>query len=120
MRLVNEVVVVVKGREYQGNVFDGFRGSTILGCYDNRGRRTAVVVSVVVAVVVAVVGVVTKVRKRKAKSRAPKWCVISCTPYMPVRDASLCCKSVTCNVNTPCNGHSSLRLSFAINPVRIP
>ena len=119
MRLVNETVVV-KGREYQGNVFDGFRGSTILGCYDNRGRRTAVVVSVVVAVVVAVAGVVTEVRKRKAKSMAPKGCVISCISYTAVREASLCCKSVTCNVNTLCNGHSSLRLSFAINPVRIP
>lgn len=36
--------------------------------------------------------------------------------HRPARDASLCCKSVTCNVNTPCNGHSSLRLSFPSKP----
>ena len=104
-----------RGGEYQGNAFGGFRRSTILGCYDNRGRRTAVVVSVVVRVVVrvvvAVVGVVTEARKRKAKGRTPKGYVISCIPHTPVLDASLCWKSVTCNVNTLCNGYTSPHLS---------
>ena len=100
-----------RGGEYQGNAFGGFRRSTILGCYDNRGEWTAVVV----AALVAVAGVVTEVRKRKTKSRGPTMGYIL---HTPVRDASLCCKSVTCNVNTLCIGHSSLRLSFATNPVR--
>ena len=81
VRLVSEAVVV-KGRKCKGNVFGGFRRSTILGCYDNRGGKTAVVVVVVVvfvifAAVVTVVGVVTEVRKRKTKSRAPMGRVIS-------------------------------------------
>lgn len=67
MRLGNEAVVV-KGKEYQGNVFGGFRRSTILGCYDNRGwPSSSVVVVVVAAAVVEVVGVVTEAGKRKAK-----------------------------------------------------
>jgi len=82
VRFVNEAVVV-KGRDYQENVFGGFRRSTILGCYDNRGGGTAAVILVVVAAAVTVVGVVTEVRKRKAKSRAPVGRVISSVrPYV--------------------------------------
>jgi len=93
VRFVNGAVVV-KGREYQGNVFGGFRRSTILGCYDNRGRRSAVVDLVVVAAVgvVGVVSVVTKVRKRKAKSKVPTgWLYPAtartrCQPLLQIRN----------------------------------
>ena len=63
---MNEAVVV-KGREYQGNVFGGFRRSTILGCYDNRGRYGGRRRRRRRTLVVAVVGVVTEAGKRKAK-----------------------------------------------------
>jgi len=92
VRLVNEAVVV-KGREYQGNVFGGFRRSTILGCYDNRGRRTAVGDLVVaVAGVIGVVSVVTKVRKRKAKRKPqmgwlyPASARTRCQPLLQIRN----------------------------------
>ena len=97
---MNEAVVV-KGREYQGNVFGGFRRSTILGYYDNRGGTRPSLSSSS-----------SRPRRRgrwgrdgdvkaKGKERAPmRWGYILC---MPVRDASPCCKSVTCNVNTLCD-----------------
>lgn len=84
--------VVVKAREYQGNVFGGFRRSTILGCYDNGGRQAAVVVVVVVAAVAAVVGVVTEAGKRKAKRRRrwgglyPVYARTRCQPLLRIRN----------------------------------
>ena len=115
--------VVVKGREYQGNVFDGFgrSGAMTIGAGGQRGSA-GVVVRALVAVVAVVVVVAVVSPSERAESKGSSADGGGYILYCPARDAgSLCCKSVTCNVNTPCDGHSSLmplRLSFPVNPAR--
>lgn len=73
----DEAAVVVKEREYQGNVFGGFRRSAAMTIATG-GEPLLFCWPLVVAAAVAVVAVVTEVRRRKAKSWAPMVQVISC------------------------------------------